>query len=468
MDAGTVETFAEKNFGGIDLGDKRRTERLVSSVDRIGQHPGGTLPDKLENPKELHAFYDLMNRPEVTHEKLIARHAEQTRRQIAHAEGDVLLLHDQTELDYTTRKRLAERLGQIGKGSRRGYICHNSLAVLAETGETLGLVWQILHHRASVGDGETKKERRERDDRESRLWIKGVEAAGPAPAGVRVIDISDRGSDTFEYMAREVSLGRHFVLRVAKDRRFATEQAGHRYLFDLVRNLTATDTDTIAVPATKTVAARQAQIRISFSPITLTPPRKKAGEYVNRSLSLWVVRIAEVNPPSGVEPLEWILIGNVPVENASQARDYQKWYQHRWIIEEFHKGKKTGCGIETLQFDTLEALEPTIAILSVIATQLLRLRDAARRPDAATRFATEVVHPVYVETLAAYYGAKLGVTPSVLKFYMFVARLGGHQNRKGDGFPGWITLWRGWMKLEQQVRGFLHGKRHTHESKRCA
>jgi hypothetical protein len=42
----------------------------------------------------------------------------------------------------------------------------------------------------------------------------------------------------------------------------------------------------------------------------------------------------------------------------------------------------------------------------------------------------------------------------VKAFYMHVARLGGHQNRKADGFPGWITLWRGWMKLQAMVDGY--------------
>jgi hypothetical protein len=60
-----------------------------------------------------------------------------------------------------------------------------------------------------------------------------------------------------------------------------------------------------------------------------------------------------------------------------------------------------------------------------------------------------------VEVLASHYGKKkLGAKPSVLTFYMHVARLGGHQNRKCDGFPGWITLWRGWMKLQSMVDGY--------------
>jgi hypothetical protein len=115
---------------------------------------------------------------------------------------------------------------------------------------------------------------------------------------------------------------------------------------------------------------------------------------------------------------------------------------------------KTGCGIETMQFDTIEALEPAIALISVVATTLLSLRDAARAPDAETRPATEVVDSVYVEVLAAHYGKRLGPTPSVKALYMHVARLGGHQNRKCDGMPGWITLWRGWMQLQAMVDGY--------------
>jgi hypothetical protein len=41
----------------------------------------------------------------------------------------------------------------------------------------------------------------------------------------------------------------------------------------------------------------------------------------------------------------------------------------------------------------------------------------------------------------------------VYEFYLAVARLGGHRNRQRDGFPGWLTLWRGWLNLEILVAG---------------
>ena len=39
------------------------------------------------------------------------------------------------------------------------------------------------------------------------------------------------------------------------------------------------------------------------------------------------------------------------------------------------------------------------------------------------------------------------------EFLMALGRLGGHQNRPSDGPPGWITLWRGWAKLQSMLAG---------------
>ena len=34
-----------------------------------------------------------------------------------------------------------------------------------------------------------------------------------------------------------------------------------------------------------------------------------------------------------------------------------------------------------------------------------------------------------------------------------IGRLGGHLNRRGDGMPGWQTLWRGMLRLRDLVEG---------------
>jgi hypothetical protein len=458
-------SFAQANFGQLDLGDKRRTCRLVRSVEEMCRHPGGTMPDKINRPANLRGFYRLMDRSEVTHQVLMDGHTAQTRRSIAVlGSGTVLLLHDATELDYTSKKSLKGYLGQIGQGTRQGYICHNSLAVRADTGETLGLSSQILHHRAKVAKDEKTSQKRQRKDRESRLWIEGAKASGPAPQDIQCVDVSDSLSDTFEYMAFEVTQGRRFLLRAREDRHLAKPLSGPSRLFEAVRQFEAAGTREVRVreaPPKKTGRkprpgrqGRTTLAQVAFAPVRLAPPCKRLGEYQSQSLDLWAVRIWEPVTPQGEEPLEWILLTNCPVLTLQDALERIHWYELRWIIEEYHKGMKTGCSIESLQFEKIERLEPAIALISAVATTLLRLRDAARAPDAETRPASEVVDPVYVDVLAAHWGKRLGPRPTVKAFYMHVARLGGHQNRKADGFPGWITLWRGWMKLQAMVDGY--------------
>jgi hypothetical protein len=116
-----MPSFGQSDFGAVALGDARRSRRLVTLVDQLCRHPGGTLPDKLNRPADLRAFYRLMNRPEVTHEVLLGSHAEATRERIrVLGSGVVLQLHDATELDFTSKTTLLEQLGQIGQGTRRG------------------------------------------------------------------------------------------------------------------------------------------------------------------------------------------------------------------------------------------------------------------------------------------------------------------------------------------------------------
>src|SRR5262249_26290841 len=156
------KTFGMLNFGNLDLGDKRRTKRLVSIADIMSRHPGGTLPAKLNRPADLRSFYRLVNRPEMTHAAVLRSHADRTRAVIASAGAPVvLMLHDATELDYTAIEGLAKDLSQIGQGTNKGYICHNTLAVRADTGAVLGLTSQILHQRAYVSKKETLKQLRE-------------------------------------------------------------------------------------------------------------------------------------------------------------------------------------------------------------------------------------------------------------------------------------------------------------------
>jgi hypothetical protein len=450
-----VASFGEKNFGGANLKHERRTKCLVRIADLIFRHPGGTLPVKLHAPRDYKAMDRLMNRDEVTHATVLETHRQRTLERMRQTKDVVLVLHDTTELDYTGLRSIPN-LGSIGNGGRRGYLCHNSLAVDPQRHEVLGLVNQILHRRHLVGRKEKLTDKRERLDRESRLWVQGLAGVGPTPAGCRWVHVADRGADTFEFLARHAADGTEFVVRSKNNRviRRSHDPRGERdYLHRYARSLPLLGRREIAMASRPGQPARTVTVAVAFAPVLLALPHQRRGHYDKRPLPLWVVCVREANPPEGVKPLEWILLTNVKVATLADAWERAAWYECRWIIEEFHKAQKTGCAIEDLQFTTAQALQPMIALLSVTAVSLLNLREASRRPDAKERRATELIDARYVAVLSGWRHKKVNMDTSVHDFFYALARLGGHQNRKSDHRPGWLILWRGWMALQHMLDG---------------
>lgn len=443
-------------FGHADLGDARRTRRLVKTFDRLRRHPGGSLPAKLSSPADLKALYRLCACRLVTHAVIVAAMRQYTLRRLAEHSGDVLIVHDATELDYSSLNKLAESLGQVAKGFGRGYICHNVLAVDAKTGEVIGLIDQILHCRDEVPDDETLPEHRNRETRESLLWVHGT---AHLPADRKLVDVADQGAGTFEFFEHEMRSGRRFVIRDGKVRR---AYAGHEPtgelhdLKTLARNqpeLGRFTMDVAAQPGRK--ARKQAEFTVRSGAVLVRSPHAKYGFHGNDPLPLHVVHVMEVQPPPGEDAIEWLLLTNEPVRSYNDAWRVVGWYERRWIVEEFHKGLKTGCGIEQLQFTAVERLTPAIGLLSALALTLLNLRDVSRRPDAETRLATTVFPSEYVDALSAWRFGAPRPKLTVKEFALALARMGGHQNRKHDGMPGWITLWRGWTQLQAALIGYM-------------
>jgi hypothetical protein len=405
-----------------------------------------------------------MSCEKVTHQSILAAHRAATIEKIQQIDGPVLIIHDTTELDYTRRESL-DNLGQIGCGTRRGYITHNSLAVRSDTGEPIGLMNQILHRRTKVSKNETRAQRRNRASRESLLWSKGV---AKLPSDQQVVDVCDRGADNFEFLQLEIASGRRFVIRSSHNRRvFVGHDSSEAVrLHHHMRSLDEIGTWQMEVTSKKELRRgrgnqkkqrikrqqRWANMAVTASAVRVRPSKCK-GAHMLDPLPIWAIRVWEVDPPPGQERLDWILLTNEPITSFEDAYRVVSWYEKRWIIEEYHKGMKSGCKIEGLQFTHEDRLQPSIAVLSVLTLTLLQLRHASRRDDAKTRKATTVIGKNYVEVLRHWRHKRIKTDWTVHEFYMALARLGGHLNRKNDHPPGWQVLWEGWKELLPMVLG---------------
>ncbi|MFO0904963.1 MAG: IS4 family transposase [Pirellulales bacterium] len=91
-------------------------------------------------------------------------------------------------------------------------------------------------------------------------------------------------------------------------------------------------------------------------------------------------------------------------------------------------------------------------MLGIQAVRLLQLKSIAR--TAPDKPASQVVPQIWIRILQKARPKLARITDlTVRQFYREVAKLGGFLGRKGDGEPGWITLWRGWEKLNNYVHG---------------
>ena len=153
----------------------------------------------------------------------------------------------------------------------------------------------------------------------------------------------------------------------------------------------------------------------------------------------------------GAPPIAWVLYTSLPVTSLAEALEVVGYYERRWLIEEWHKALKSGCQATRRQLKTHQRLEALVGVLGVEAVRLLQLKALARtEPE---RPAAGVVPGRLLVLLQQVRGVAATAAWTVGRFFRELAMLGGFLGRKGDGEPGWITIWRGWEKLHLMLRG---------------
>jgi hypothetical protein len=443
--------FGVVHFGTAQLGDIRRTRRLVQMADAFRKMPEASLPGKCGSPANYQALLGLLNCSEVTHSSVLDAHFQLTRKTIAQRTNAVtLLVGDITELDYTSKTSLKDQLGPIGNGSRFGYECFNLLAVDPQKRAVLGLANQILFRRRKRKIAKSKIAKLPAEKRQSGLWMRATRDLPAAPAGARVVRVYDREGDINEVLqAPGDYLIRSRTNRCIRQGFPADATSGK--LHKCMRSLPSQGHREVIVEPSKDHKGRTAACGVSYAAVQLCWSRSRR----NSPGRAWCVRVWELNPPVGEESVEWLLLTSVPVESISDAQERIDWYECRWLSEEYHKVLKTGVRIEEPQLTDRERLEPLIGVLSVVALNLLWLRDAARDPVSVDQPADQLVDPLLVELAAA---SQTGVTirgprMTVGEFYQVVARMGGYLGNFKKRPPGWQTLWRGWAKLDLMAHG---------------
>lgn len=446
-----VNVWAQQQFGECDLGDKRRTRRAVETAAKFAANPDGSTPKQTETWADCQGAYRLFHEEEVTFEALTAPHFRHTRDQ---KEGHFLLLGDTTEIDYGVN-RAVEGLKPVGNGHGQGFLLHSALMVQPEDGGVVGMADQVIHYRKPAPPGETPRQRLQREKRESMIWGQVIDRIGPPPANVRYTHVYDRGADNFEVYCRLVLQRDDWVVRASQlTRRVMSPQGEKMQLQAYLQSLPVAGTYELEIPARHGEKARTAKVEVRFGSLVMPRPRE-SSPFVRacgiRKIPMQVVEVREVDPPAKVQPLHWVLLTSHEVRSFAQAWIVIGYYERRPIIEEYHKGLKTGCRVEERQYRTSGRLEAVTGMLSILAVRLLQLRTLARTDP--ERPVEEVVPRRWVEMLRSVRKGRHRAITTIYEFFRELAGLGGFLGRKGDGEPGWQTLWHGFEKLLMFLRG---------------
>lgn len=465
-----------KNFSSCQLGDARLNSRALEIGQALCLQYGQPLSQVFPSKKKLKRAYEFFANPKTDLKKVAEPHWKATTCSMTGLKT-VLAVGDTTYLDYKKIIKKREEYGPIGNGGN-GLILQSTLAVEADFGQPLGLLWQKIWHREAktkplnetatqkkIRQAQERKIQREKpfEDKESYRWVeaikevkRGVEELAPQRPKLpfihpqnRVVHVFDREGDIAEVFAEVKPLKNIGVLvRAAHNRCLSGENAK---LWGHLEAQTVQFYQEIKVSKNHNQPARMAKIAVSFCKINLQPPARLKGESLG---TIYAVYAREIDAPPEVKPISWMLLTTEPVTNITEAETILRWYTYRWHIEEYHKILKSGTQAESYRLAG-ESMETLLGFLTAIAAELLKITYLNRTQPHAD--ATTILTPIQLDVLKAL-TPKLPKVLNVKWAVESIARLGGYLEHRKGTVIGIQVLWRGLSKLSSLCMGWQLAK----------
>lgn len=411
--------------GGIDLGDKRRTIRLVEFLERASTDSQASIAQLGETRHTSKAYYRLLDNDHLDPYQILEEHTKSVQER-AKEHPVVLCIQDTTELNYSSKPSI-EGLGRLCYDAQHGMYLHPTLMVTPQ-GMPLGItdMWTWA-----------RQPKDQPDIKESLRWKEGFERvcelADDQP-NTRYVYVADRESDLLDIIDAGIRLQHpaDYVIRAKHSRLLADEKK----LFDITTDEYKLGQVEFVMPRGRGKAKRAVIQTIYAKRVQL-----KTGQ------SLTIIIAQELSPPKDSPAVVWRLISNRIVNSLESASELIDWYRKRWLIETLFNIFKTGCRMENRLLGTMVRLERLLMLYLLISYRILLITMLSRTsPDISceTLFSRDEWQVAY----QIRYKKKLPSKPINLQaMTMIVAGFGGHLGRKGDGDAGAKTIWQGLLKL---------------------
>lgn len=443
------EAWSEEELRAVDLGDERLNRRACVLLHQLAERPEQSIPEACQGWAETQAAYRFFSNEKVTPEGVLLAHVEAVLARARH-NPLVLCVQDTTELDFTSRPQI-EGLGPLTYESALGLYIHPTVAFTPER-LCLGVVdlWTWVRDAQTHGTKDrASRVSRPIEEKESFRWLEGYrricllqKEVGEA---TRLVYVADRESDLFELFAEGERQGVAWLIRSNQPRKLAE---GTR-LWQAAEEAPELGQIEFDLPAAGQRSSRRVVQTLRSVRVRLAPPYR--CDQVFESVEVTALLAREETAPEGVEPIQWLLLTNLPVETLEAGREKMQWYLCRWQIEVYFRVLKSGCKVEQLQLQSRDRLESALALYLIVAWRVLYLVMLGRNcPDlpCSVVFAKEEWEAVYLVTQRKKPPRQ---PPSLGELLLLVARLGGFLARKGDGLPGPKAIWTGLQRTRDFV-----------------
>ncbi len=414
----------------------------------LAEQPEASVPQASGSTSESQSIYRFWANERVQPTQILASHrgsvVERT-----NAAAVVLAIQDTTDLDFSGLQQTSG-LGFINQSQQQGIKVHSCFAV-SGSGAPLGLLHQHTWTRGERAGKRGERHKKATREKESQRWLDTLTAAEQGiDETVCLVHVGDREADIYDLFVQPRRANSALLIRAEYNRKVQHELG---YLIPAIEQAPVLGQQTITLERNPERPARSATLTVRGLQVTIEVPRHHKQPKQCQPVTLNVLLVEEVTPPTEGQPIRWLLLTTLPIDSFEQAWQCVQWYGLRWLIERFHFTLKSGCRIEQLQLETAQRLLNALATYSIVAWRLMWLTYAARlSPDDSC---VTVLQPTEWKLLRRKFEPKnrSQKPPTIRQAVRWMAQLGGFLARNGDGEPGLKTLWRGLRVLHHLLEG---------------
>jgi hypothetical protein len=455
-----MQAWIEVEAATADFGDARLNRRYQLLLDRLSSKPTLSIPAACQGLAETTAAYRFCDNPRTDAATVLQPHAAATVARVR-AEKVVITAQDTTEIEL---ERPEERVGgPLNDESRWGLYLHPLLALTPQR-VPLGVVTAKIWSRDPVEFARSQAEKRRArkaaplEDKESVRWLEGYQSAcalAAAAPDTTVIAVSDSEGDIYECLQAGTTGAASYIVRGCQDRAvldeaqplllqtLACKAALGRLKIRVRKRAASTGDETKTRKQAR--GGRIARVTVRAATVSLRGPARPGGKLP--TIEVHAILVKEEKPPAGEEPIEWLLLTDLPIATFEEVTTVIDYYGCRWEIEVYFRTLKSGCKIEELQFERQDRYEVCLALYLIVAWRVLHLlmlgRECPEMSCAAVLSEAEW-KSAYVIAMNE---AAPKEPPPLMEMVTLIAELGGYLNRKHDGPPGPQTMWIGLQRM---------------------